>query len=335
MSQVTFPGLFTTAELTDAVNKLPRIPLRLSGLFEEKGVTTTSVAIDVKDGRLFLVKDQDRKGDPESMADKRSKRSTKVLTCAHLPLSDSVLPSDIQDVRAFGTTELVGPAQVINDRMEELKTPIEMTIEYHRLGAIKGVVVDADGTTPLHDYYSLFDITKNTQDISFPADVPVQTNPVLKAILDGKRQAERKAKGLPIARFEALVGSGFYDALTGHELVREAFELWQAQQQNFGDNDYRRRGFTYGGVTWIEVSEVINNKPLVADDKAHMYPIAPGVFKTRFAPANWTSTVNTLGLPFYAQMEERRMDRGYDLEVQSNPLCLCMYPETLVEFTAK
>lgn len=30
-------------------------------------------------------------------------------------------------------------------------------------------------------------------------------------------------------------------------------------------------------------------------------------------------TVNTIGLPFYARMEERRLGRGYGIEVQTNP----------------
>ncbi|MBM9539137.1 major capsid protein, partial [Desulfobulbus alkaliphilus] len=45
--------------------------------------------------------------------------------------------------------------------------------------------------------------------------------------------------------------------------------------------------------------------------------------------------VNTRGLPFYARMDERGRGRGYDLEVQSNPLTICMFPEALVELTFK
>ena len=34
-------------------------------------------------------------------------------------------------------------------------------------------------------------------------------------------------------------------------------------------------------------------------------------------------------------MDAKPRSRGYDLEVQSNPLTLCIYPEALVELTAK
>ncbi|MDL2268866.1 major capsid protein [Desulfosarcina sp. OttesenSCG-928-A07] len=334
MANLNHPNLFTAVELTDAVNKLPVIPLRLGRLFEEKGVKTTNVVFDVKQGRLFLVENQDRSAAPKDLADRGPKRSVKILECAHLPLTTTLRPEDVQDVRAFGQDEPVGVESVVNDKMQELKNPIEMTIEYHRLGAIKGVVMDADGVSELHNLYNVFGITKKAISITFPDNVPVKTNPVLKSLLDAKRHIEQKRSGLVISRFEALVGSDFYDALTGHELIREPFELWQSNLSNYGDNDYRKRGFTYAGITFLEVSDQVGGQPLINPAKAHLYPVAPGMFKTYYAPANWMSTVNTVGRQYYAQMEELEMDRGYQLEVQSNPLCVCMFPETLVELTA-
>ena len=335
MAMLTHPNLFTVAELTEAVNKLPLMPLRMSGLFKRRGVRTTSVIIDIKNGRLVLVQNQDRSAQPQHMAGRGSKHSGVTLQCAHLPLSDSVLPEDIQDIREFGGTEPVGVHTVINDKMQDLKNSVEMTVEFQRLGAVKGIVYDADGTTVLHNLFDVFKVPQKKLDISFPATVPVKENPILKTILNAKRHAEQKLGGRPASRFEALVGSDFYDALTGHELVRRPFEDWQSHQQDYGDNDYRKRGFTYGGVTWVEASEVINGRACVEPTKAHMYPVGLDCFTQYQAPANWTDTANTVGLEFYAQMEPQRLQRGYDLEVQSNPLCVCNVPEALVELTAK
>ena len=133
----------------------------------------------------------------------------------------------------------------------------------------------------------------------------------------------------------AVIGSNAYDMLTSHALVRDAYNLWAANQSSFGDNDYRRRGFPYGGILWIEASDVVGGRKLVDDDKGHLYPTGPGIWKMYHAPANWVETVNTRGLPFYARMDERGRGRGYDLEVQSNPLTICMFPEALVELTFK
>ncbi|MEG2173727.1 MAG: major capsid protein [Desulfovibrionaceae bacterium] len=328
-------NMFSVMEMTEAINKLPLMPLRMAPLFRQRGVRTTSVAMDIKNGRLVLVSNQDRRAAPQHMAGRGTKRQTVTLPAAHLPLMDSLLPDDVQNVRSFGTSEPIGVESVINDKLLDLKNSIEMTVEFHRIGAIKGVVYDSDGTTLLYDLFRVFDVTKNTGTITFPTGASTtKKNPILKGILDAKRKAQQKLGGLPISRFEALIGSDFYDLLTGHELVRKPFEDWQANQANWGDNDYRKRGFVYGGVTWIEASEVINGRSVVDTTKAHMYPVGLGCFDQFNAPANWTDTANTIGQPFYAQMEQRDMQRGYDVEVQANPLCVCNVPEALVELTA-
>ena len=52
-----YPTVFDCTEMTDAVNKLPAMPLRFASLFEVKGVKTTTVSLDIKKGRIVLVSD--------------------------------------------------------------------------------------------------------------------------------------------------------------------------------------------------------------------------------------------------------------------------------------
>ena len=87
-------------------------------------------------------------------------------------------------------------------------------------------------------------------------------------------------------------------------------------------------------MTWIEASEVVGGRQLVAPNKAHFYPVGVDIFIQYNAPANWIETVNTMGNEFYARMDAKKQGRGYDLEVQCNPLTVCTYPEALVELTA-
>lgn len=334
MSQMlTSPDLYTPVELTEAVNKLPLMPLRLRPLFTQRSVKTTSIALDIQQGRLALVSNQDRRDPPQEMHGRGGTRTTRVLQAAHLPLSDTVSPDDLQDVRGFGSTEPITREYVINSKMTDLKNSLSMTTEFHRLGAAQGVIYDADGKTVLHDLFQVFGVKQKKINLVFPSNA-TKFNPVKKAILDAKRHAEDKLGGTPAMRFEALVGSDFYDMLTSHELVRGAYDLWAANQDSFGRDDYRRRGFTYGNVTWIEASEVVGGRRLVEPDKAHFYPVGLDIFIQYNAPVNWTETVNTYGNEFYARMDTRPKGRGYDLEVQSNPLTICTYPEALVELTA-
>lgn len=326
-------NLFTCAEMTDAVNKLPLAPLRFSRMFEEKGVRTTSVDLELKASRITLIADSPRGGVPEYIHG--SRRQVKTLSTAHLAQAAMVAPEDIQDLRSFGTTELATPESVVNDKMQILKRNMDMTREMHRLGAVKGVVMDADGRTPLLNLFDVFDVKQKKQTITFPTMAADTENVILGSILNAKRMAEAAMGGNPYSHFEAVVGSNFYDRLTGHVLVRKYYEEWLSRQADFGDNDYRKRGFTYGSITFYEASEVVGGLRLVEPDKGHIYPVGPGIWKTYNAPAGWMETVNTIGLPFYARMEILQRGRGYEIEVQSNPLTLCIYPEALIELTAR
>jgi len=72
----------------------------------------------------------------------------------------------------------------------------------------------------------------------------------------------------------------------------------------------------------------------VATDDAYLFPMgSPGLFVTYFAPADYVETVNTIGLPRYAKQEAMKMDKGIDIETQTNPLCLCTRPRTVVKLT--
>ncbi len=325
---------FTQAEMTQAINKLPAMPMRLAALFGQESVRTTHVDLDIKKGRITLVSNQDRSAAAQSLAGKGDARSRKTIQTTHLPQEDNIRPEDVQDVRSFGTNEPEPVVVAVNNKLAIIKNNIDMTKEWHRLGAVKGVILDADGSTELLNLFNLFGATKSTGTLTIPTTESVKDNPVQKAILTAKRSVDAGMGGVPFMRIEALVGSNFYDALVGNKYVREAYALWSANQASFGDNDYRKRGFTYGGVTFYEASEVVGGNTLVEANKAHFYPVGSGIFTEYTAPANWMSAVNSYGLPYYAQMIPLEGDKGFKVEGQSNPLMLCNFPEALYELTA-
>ncbi len=324
---------FTVVEMTDAINKLPAMPLRFSPLFGHKSVRTTNVNFDLKKGRIVLVSNQDRATPAQSLAGENPKPSTKSIPTTHLPQSDIIHPEDIQDMRAFGSNEPEVLTTVVNDKLQSLKNNIEMTKEWHRVGAVKGVILDADGKTEILDIYDFFGATKKALDMTFTSAVK-SVDPVLKCILDAKRHVEAAMGGVPFQRIEAIVGADFYDMLTGNEFVRPTYYGWLERQAAFGDNDYRKKGFTYGGITFFEASEVVGGNVLVEAKKGHVYPVGAGIFTEYVAPANWMEAVNTYGKKYYARMDIQPNGRGVYVEGQSNPLSLCNFPEALVELTA-
>lgn len=324
--------LFRITSMTAAVNKLPGQPGMVGGmnLFSEKGVRTTGVAIEERAGKLILVPNQSRSAEPKVMG--RTKPGLRVLKCTHLALAGVILPDDIQEVRAFGgegtPDNLLAQAQVINDQLQMMKNSIEVTREWQRVGAICGQILDADGSV-IYDLFDEFGVTKKSFDVALSTD---GTN-VQKVCLDVKRYAEKKLGGTMVTGFRALCGDVWFDSFTGHKSVKAAFANWQAAQDRLAGD--MRSGFTFGGIEYIEYTAEVSGKPFIPADTAKVFPVGGNIFEMVNAPANYNETVNTIGLSFYAKSEPRKLGKGWDVEVQSNPLALCYYPEALVEMVAK
>ncbi|WP_207848890.1 MULTISPECIES: major capsid protein [unclassified Pseudomonas] len=320
--------MFSVANLTAAVNKLPSIPGKVGamGLFDEKGVTSTSVIIDEREGRLVLVPNTSRNDDPAPI--KGSKRKRKTFETLHLPLNRPILPSQLQGVAAFGQESATAPvATVINDNLQELKNSIEATREFQRVGALRGKLLDADGEV-ITDLYKEFEVSQKKITVALGN---AGTN-VRKACLDAKRYSESKLGGVMVTGFRALCGPDWFDAMIDHEKVKAAFANYQEAQDRLGGDV--RSGFTFGGIEFIEYDVTVSGQRFIPADIAQVFPVARGVFRMFNAPANYNETVNTIGQPFYSKAEERKMGKGWDLEAQANPLAMCLFPEALVELKA-
>ncbi len=131
-----------------------------------------------------------------------------------LAKADTIRASELQNIRAFGSeSDLQTVQQEVATRMARLRNDLELTLENHRLGAIQGIVVDADGTTPLVDWYSEWAISQAAE-IDFAlgtsgTDVRGKCGQV-------KRQMMVAAKGawLPGTQIYGLASDGFFDALS-------------------------------------------------------------------------------------------------------------------------
>lgn len=319
--------LFTVASLSASINKLPVIPSKVGamGIFEEKGVTTTSVVIDEYEGRLVLVPNASRDADPAPV--KSGKRARRTFETLHLPISRPLLPSQLQGIASFGQEAASVPqAAVINDHLQELKNSIESTREFQRVGALRGKLLDADGSV-LVDLFDEFGVAQKKITVA----LGTATTNVRKACLDAKRHAEAKLGGVMVTGFRSLCGPDWFDAFTEHDKVKEAFANYQEAQDRIGGD--LRSGFTFGGIEFIEYDVTVSGQRYIPTNVAQVFPVGKGVFKMFNAPANYNETVNTVGLPFYSKGEARKMGKGWDVEAQANPLAMCLFPEALVELS--
>lgn len=332
---------FTLVSLTDSINKVPFIPGRLGqlGIFEEEGVTTTSVLLEEEEGVLFLV-DNTKRGAPGKRA-KNSKRQARSLQTTHLPAAGIIMADQIQGVREFGSSDQAKTVEnAVNKKFAVLSNSLDATLEHLRIGAIKGVILDADGTTEIYNLFTEFGVTKEAE-VDFDLDNANPTSGALrKACAAIVRKIADNLGAVPFTGVHCCCGDVFFDDLIAHPEVVASYRntpMAQVLREGYvypnGDGAKIYGAFEFGGIVFENYRGKVGNVSYIHTDKAHFFPVgATGLFKTYFAPANYMETVNTIGLPKYAKIApDTKFNKFVDLEAQSNPLPICTRPKVLMQ----
>jgi hypothetical protein len=324
---------FSVASLTKAINEQPFQPMRIGrlGLFSEEGITTTAATVEKQGTTLTLVPAAARNSPGTPIGN--DKRSLIPINTVHLPQSGAVMADEVQNMRAFGTeTELESVQTLTNRKLAKMRRNLDVTIEYQRIGAIKGQVVDSDGTTVLLDLLTTFGVSQQTHAMLLSNDA---TKVKIKCV-EAARKVEDALGGLMYSGLHAFCSATFFDALVGHPAVEKAYDRWLdgAFLRELQRNQEGGVGFSFGGITWEEYRGVVSGIPFIEANTAYLVPLGvQDLFVTHYAPANYMETVNTNGLPYYAKQEMMRMNKGVELEAQSNPISMCTRPNVVVKLT--
>ncbi len=323
---LVLPDGFTLEELTAAINAQPHVPGRIGELrvFEEEGITTTSVDVEYSNGLLELVQSSPRGGPGQTAGgDKRWLETFKV---PHLQQDDSFLAEAIQNVRAFGSSSETQQISVVRDqKLAAKRRNLDATIEWHRIGAIKGQILDADATTVLFDLFARFGVTRQV----VPMDLSTAGTDQRGKCLDIQEAMENELGGTTFSGARVLCGAQFWRDLISNKSIKETYLNTQQAAALRGDP---RDSFDFGGLTWERYRGKVGSAAFIGNDEAYAIPEGvSGLFITRFAPADYLETVNTLGLPYYAKVWPMANDKGLSLEAQSNPLNLCTRPRAVIQ----
>ncbi|HEV8642165.1 MAG TPA: major capsid protein [Methylomirabilota bacterium] len=326
---------FNTAALTEAILKAPYVPMRLGelGLFRSRGISVTTVQVEEKSGQLSLIQTSPRGAAPPDPLG-QPKRTLRSFAVPHLAREATVNADEVQNVRAFGSeTEVQVVQAMVDDRLSELRQMHEVTLERHRISAVQGTILDADGST-IYNLFTEFNVTQQTKDFVFGT----ATTDIRGTIIAAKRLAEAELGGLAVPEWHGFCGATWFDKLVSHATVTDAFKF---QEGRVLGADLRYAGFTFGGVIWEEyrgavVSPGGTSVAFIDTDQAYLVPMAaPSLFVVHYAPADFMETVNTIGLPIYAKQapDPSGFNRFVALHTQSNPLALCLRPRSVIKCT--
>lgn len=327
---------FSVVSLTDAINKLKFVPGRIGalGLFQESGVSETKIAIEERDGVLKLVAPTPR-GGPGHTLDK-SLRTMRSLVVPHFEINDAVMAEEVQGVRAWGSETMTETVQgKVAERLQIHSQSMEATHEYSRIGAIKGVVTYADGSSL--NLFTEFGVSQIAE-IDFDLDNATPTAGSLRKACAGvTRSIAGVLEGVPFSGVHAFCGDAFFDDLIAHTEVRSTYlQQQEASQLRAGYIDDGAGGsygsFNFGGITWENYRGSVDGTDFIDTNKCHLFPVGvPNLFRTYYAPADYIQTVNTLGQRMYAKQYVMPNDKGIHLDSQMNSLDICTRPRALLK----
>ena len=327
---------FKMATLTQTINHGDYKPGRIGqlGLYEIDGVPTTTVVIEEEYSTLKLVPTSTRGGPatPSSL----DKRKARPFVIPHIAVEDSIVADQLQNVRGYAqgmepSAVLLMLQELVNKKLAMLRDRLEPTIEYHRMGGIKGQILDSDGSTVIYNLFTEFGVSQQTAQMLLNTD----TTDVNKQIRAAQRLSLTALGNQPIAGWHAFCGDSFFDKLVGHKQLRALYLNWQAAQI-LRDQVGAYALFNFGQVMWENYRGSVGGVDFVPSTKAYLFPLgARGLFINNFGPSDYIDRVNNIptpdGLPIEARQWMPEGGKSVKVEAQSNPLCLCTKPRAVIE----
>jgi hypothetical protein len=331
---------FASDRLSESINIPPFVtglPSRL-GIFSDRPMRTTYVKLEVKDNEIAIIPSMQRGGPANK--NMRGGTATTMFPIPHFPLDDALGPEDLQNIIAFGTDNaFVTAADVLNDKLTDMRTKHDQTLNHLEWGALKGNILDAKGIVLLNTYSQMgvaqpthdFQLSSNTLDIA-------GRNRSL------KEKIRVALRGSYANRVVLLSGATFFDTYVAHPGIKEALKAYRGDAPNPAREDIDDT-YSFAGLTLYRVEEEFNVRnedgsytalPAVEADEAIALPMGTQLFRRYLAPPDTIATANQAPSPanrVHVSTAELPHGKGLDIHTESNALPVCVRPDVMVKIT--
>lgn len=324
---------FQAVELTGVIQRISYMPSLLGefgeGLFVTTRSSTPYVALAQLEHMFSLIPTSPRGAPPVELEKKPG--DMRIFRTHRLAKGSTLYADSLTAVLQGPEFAVVAAVQAeFADRAARIRRDIEFTLEYMRLGAVMGQVVDADGSI-LDDFWQ-------TWGVAMPAWITLDLNNPNASLSDLRaalytmtRNAERGSQGGWIpgrTRFYALCGADFYQKLITHPALQQTY-MYHAAATELRQEITNE--FTFGGVTFLDYRGDDAGVLAIPDNEAHLFPVGGNeVFRQFWGPAEFEPWINMAGQEIYAITIPDR-DRGAWMrwEGYTYPLFVCVRPEML------
>lgn len=323
---------FQMIELTHGINAREYVPGRLGemGLFSSRGVRSPKFAIERMDHTLNLINFDERTGPVKRVS--RDLRNIRDFQIPRLARGAELGAEEIEMVRAFGTEDQIQAYdELLQERLTKADMSISATIEYGRMGALRGELIEPDGTV----YYNYFDAFDVTADPVVPYNLSGAAIGFRKQLADVQRRMEDRLGDVGFSYVHCLCGPNVMDLLVENEEIKDAYDRYNDGQQR--RERYARRTFGFAEVIFEEYRGKLRDEngnlvTFIGDDEMIFLPMGAQIpiFETVYAPPARFGLTNTVGMPRYVIPNENDSnDRVQIWEMESHPLSICLRPEVI------
>ncbi|WP_419952530.1 major capsid protein [Methylobacterium sp.] len=337
---------FSASSLTGNITVVPNTYGRINelGIFTPEPIATTSVTVIIDNGVLNLLPTRPR-GGPASLGT-RGKQRPAAFVVPHIPHEDSVLATDVQNMLAMSGPGFTGGLETVlgfvNRKLITMRKKHAITLENLRMGAIKGVIRDYDGTVLL-DLFGAFGVTEKVVDflLGTPGtDVGAKCDEVVGYMEDN-------LLGETMTSVHALASPEWMAKFTSHASVKEAYKYFASAPNPMRDSV--RKGFPFKGITFEEYrgsasyiqedgSRTTPQRFIPAGDVRFIPLGTSDTFTNYWSPPDFWGSVNQApngadAEVFVAPLEPKKFGKGMDIHTESNPLPLVKRPALLVRGT--
>jgi len=309
---------FSYATMAATINSVPFEPSTLGdwGIFEYTGALTRAIEIEF-DSQAINIIGSSAPNSP-GLAVGLASRTTQLFNAPRLAETVTVYASEVAAIRQIGTTRLETVQTQVDRKIVNAVRNLRASLEYHRVGAAAGRVLDADGST-IFNFYTASGVSEPTFDFTWSTGGSV-LNVKCKQILDKIEDA--LGNFTTGAKVYAIVGRTFWEKLMSDSSFSAAYQYFESQKQMILPlrEDFRYSDFEFGGIIWRQYRGKNGSTPFVADAEGRIIVDVPGSYLGLFAPPqDIASQVNEPGQPMYATVKVLDHDAGLEIRIQSNP----------------
>lgn len=325
-------------DFTVAINKVPRVWSLLDemNIAETVGISTETASVDVIQERTDTFGDV-RRGGPRQFVGAENV-ITKHLTTPFFALDGAVLPSDVQNLRRFGTeNDLTSMGEAVDRIATRIRRYHSALREKALVEAIRGFSFNPNGTTEQYDYYTVFEQTANKKQIPFDL-ANTATDPMEKAEEVYKHIINNAQDGSSAYEIVCLASSEFFDLLLKNDTLQQAYTYYTSVQEPLRNRQGGGgiiRQFTHGNIRYIDYPATFNGARCIPANEAYFFPMGiADMFKVYHAPADHIDYTNTVGQEAYMWIYRDPKGRRIDVESETAMLAVNHRPELVVRATA-